>query len=189
MSIFDKLIVSDFKIQFPRFSPSYLTDVMFSVAKIYFKGDVVYFNGVFYQCTKDNTTTDPFDNTSWNIYNDSVLNYTQDSDIEEAYAEARVNFNEGLFVDEKTALKVFLFLAAHYLTIDFMNALGVNSIGIPTSKSVGSVSEGYTIPQWLNNDPALSVYSSTGYGIKYASLIRPYLIGNVMLFKGRTTIA
>ena len=189
MSIFDKLNVNDFKIQFPRFSPSYLTDVMYSVIRTYFKGDVVYFNDLFYQCTKDGTNTDPFDSTSWKVYNDSVLNYTQDSDIEEAFEEARVNFNENLFPDEKVALKVFLFLVAHYLTVDFMNAIGMNGIGIPTSKSVGSVSEGYAIPAWLNNDPALSVYSSTGYGIKYASLIRPYLIGNIMLFKGRTTVA
>ena len=84
---------------------------------------------------------------------------------------------------------VFLYLTAHYLTIDFNNAIGKNNIGILTSKSVGSVSEGYTIPNWLANSSALSVYASTGYGIKYASLIRPYLIGNVMLFKGATTIA
>lgn len=117
------------------------------------------------------------------------LNYTRDIDIENAFAEAKVNFNEGLFKDEQTALLAFLYLTAHYLTIDFNNAIGANKTGILTSKSVGSVSEGYTVPKWLNDSSALSVYSSTGYGIKYASLIRPLLIGNVMIFKGRTTLA
>ena len=73
--------------------------------------------------------------------------------------------------------------------MDFNNALGSNNIGITTSKSVGSVSEGYAIPAWLNNNEVLSTFASTGYGIKYASLIRPLLVGNVMLFKGGVTIA
>lgn len=189
MSIFDNLTVEDFKNQFPRFSPTYLTDVMYSIIKVYFKGDIVYCDDLFYQCTKDNTTTDPSDETSWILYNDSVLNYTQDTDIEEAFEEAKVNFNEDLFSDEKTALKIFLFLVAHYLTVDFQNALGGTSVGITTSKSVGSVSEGYTIPPWINDNPTLSMYATTGYGIKYCSLIKPFLVGNIMLFRGGTTIA
>lgn len=150
MSIFDKLTVKDFKKQFPRFTPTYLTD---------------------------------------DVPEEEELNYTRDDDILNAYQEAKVNFNEGLFPNEETALMVFLYLTAHYLTVDFNNALGVNNVGILTSKSVGSVSEGYSIPTWLMNSNALSPYATTGYGVKYASLIRPYLIGNVLLFNGATTIA
>lgn len=178
--------VSDFKTQFPRFSPSYLP-----VYKpgTYFLGDIVYYSDtvLFYKCKVANTTNLPTNTTDWELYNDSVLNYTQDADILEAIGEATVNFNEGLFPDEATAKRVFLFLVAHYLTVDFNIALGVNQIGITTSKSVGSVSESYTIPQWLLNNPALSSYATTGYGIKYASLIRPYLVGNVFIVKGATT--
>lgn len=189
MSIFDDLTIEDFKNQFPRFSPMYLTDAMYSVIKPYYKNNVVYFNDNFYICIVDTTNTDPTDTDSWRLYDDSVLNYTQDSDILNAYNEAKVNFNESLFAKKETALMVFLYLTAHYLTVDFNNAIGANNVGIPTSKSVGSVSEGYTIPKWLMDNAQLSVYSSTGYGIKYASLIKPYLIGNVMIFKGGPTVA
>lgn len=189
MSIFDTITAQNFKSQFPRFTPQYLSDVTYVNGKTYFKDNIVYYEGNFYICKKETTTNVPTNTSDWNIYDDSVLNYTQDNDILEAYAEAKVNFNESLFPDEATALKVFLFLAAHYLTVDFQNALGGTNIGIATSKSVGSVSEGYTIPQYIQNSPALSAYCTTGYGVKYASLMYPYIIGNVMLFRGGPTIA
>lgn len=177
--------VSDFKTHFPRFNPMYLPVY---AAGTYFKGDIVYYNTLFYECIATTTTNLPTDATDWKLYNDTVLNYTQDSDILEAFEEARINFNEGLFGDDSKALKTFLFLAAYYLTMDFMNALGANQIGILTSKSVGSVSEGYSIPGWLLNNPMLSMYASNGYGIKYATLIKPYLTGNFFIVKGRTTV-
>lgn len=189
MSIFDTITAQNLKTQFPRFTPQYLSDIIYSGDKTYFIDDIVYYETKFYKCIKQTTGNIPTNTTYWIIYNDSVLNYTQDSDILNAYNEAKVNFNESLFPDETTALMVFLYLAAHYLTVDFNNAIGANNIGIVTSKSVGSVSEGYTIPAYIMNNPALSVYANTGYGLKYASLLYPYLIGNVMLFKGRTTIA
>lgn len=189
MSIFDNLTTSLFKAQFPRFTPQYLSSIVYSNSKTYFKGDIVYFNNSFYICKAKTTTNDPTTTSDWDIYNDNALNYTQEEDILNAYNEAKVNFNENLFPDEETALMVFLYLTAHYLTVDFNNAIGNNNIGILTSKSVGSVSEGYSIPTWLNEDAALSVYASTGYGIKYASLIKPYKVGNIMLFKGGPTIA
>ena len=179
--------VSDFKAQFPRFTPEYLPVYK---AGTYFKGDIVYYadTALFYECKADSTTSLPTVTQDWKLYNDSVLNYTQDSDIQEAIQEASVNFNENLFADKTKAKLVFLFLVAHYLTVDFNIALGINQVGIATSKSVGSVSEGYTIPQWILNNNALAPYATTGYGIKYATLLRPYLIGNIMLFKGRSTV-
>jgi len=177
--------VTDFKTQFPRFTPMYLPVY---AEGTYFEGDIAYYNTLFYECIAESTQNLPTNTTDWKLYNDSVLNYTQDSDILEAFEEAKINFNEGLFPDDATRLKMFLFLAAHYLTMDFRNALGSNQIGIVTSKSVGSVSEGYSIPSWILNNPALSMYASTGYGIKYASLIKPYITGNVFIVRGRTTV-
>ena len=177
--------VEQFKAQFPRFSPMYLPE--YKYGKTYFQGDVVYYLDLFYKCKAISTINAPNNTTDWELYNDSVLNYTTDTDIEEAFEEANINFNSSLFGDCSKALTAFLFLAAHYLTIDFRNALGTNQIGLVTSKSVGSVSEGYTIPAWLTKSAALSVYASTGYGIKYATLLRPYLIGNVFVVKGSTT--
>lgn len=184
MAIIDTITVEDFKQQFPRFTPMYLP---IYTEKTYFKGDIVYYNNYFYECIVETTAELPTNTTDWHIINDDVLNYTQDSDIENAFQEAIINFNETLF-DDKDVKLLFLYLSAHYLTVDFNNALGNNNIGIMTSKSVGSVSQGYTIPKWISESSGLSVYASTGYGIKYASLIKPYLIGNVMLVQGATTI-
>ena len=182
------ITVSDFKAQFPRFTPMYLP--VYVADSTHFKGDIVYYSNtaLFYECLATTTTNAPTNTTDWKLYDDSVLNYTQDSDIQEAINEAFVNFNEGLFKDEATAKLVFLYLTAHYLTLDFNIALGNAQIGITTSKSVGSVSESYSIPQKLQDRPILAQYLTTSYGIKYASLIYPYLIGNFFIAKGTTTI-
>ncbi len=184
--LIDLITVDDFKNQFPRFSPMYLP--AYVEGATYFENDIVYFENQFYICIVESTTDDPTNAESWKLTNQSVLNYTQDADIENAFKEAYVNFNEGLFGDTDTAKMIFLYLTAHYLTVDFNNALGLNNVGIPTSKSVGSVSESYTIPQWLNQSAGLSMYATTGYGVKYATLIRPYLIGNVYIAKGSITV-
>ena len=182
-----QVTVLDFKAQFPRFSPMYLPNYVYG--KTYFKDDIVFYNNLFYKCKVNTSTNLPTNTTDWELYNDDVLNYTQDSDILDAIGEASINFNENLFEDCCKAKLVFLHLVAHYLTVDFRNALGVNQIGFTTSKSVGSVSEGYSIPRWILDNNALAPYATTGYGIKYATLLRPYLVGNIMLFKGRSTIA
>lgn len=179
--------VEAFKNQFPRFTPMYLPTYV--AGNTYVKGNIVYYNNQFYRCIVDSTENVPTDTNSWETYTDDVLNYTRDEDIQNAFLEAYVNFNPNLFgSDTYMAKLVFLYLTAHYLTMDMRNALGANQVGILLSKSVGSVSQGYTIPKWINDNASLSVYASTGYGIKYASLIRPYLIGNIMLVQGATTI-
>lgn len=175
------ITVEEFKTQFPRFTPEYLPVY---TSGTYFKDSVVYYEGLFYKVKVESTTNPPTNTTDWELYNDSVLNYTQDSDILNAMAEANVNFNEGLFPNEATAKLVFMYLVAHYLTVDFNNALGNGVIGIATSRSVGSVSESYTIPNWILNNAGLAPYATTGYGIKYATLIRPYLVGNFFVVKG-----
>lgn len=176
------ITVEEFKAQFPRFTPHYLP--VYINGKTYFKDDVVFYDEYFYKVKVANTNNLPTVQTDWELYNDTVLNYTQDTDITDAIEEASINFNCGLFPNKQTAKLVFMFLVAHYLTVDFMNAQGTNFAGIMTSRSVGSVSESYSIPQWIMNNSALAPYSTTGYGIKYCTLIRPYLIGNVFIVKG-----
>lgn len=158
--------------------------------KAYFTNDIVYYEPNFYQSLVDNNTELPTNTTNWQIINDSVNNYIQDSDIMRAFNEAVINFNVNLFTDQNSAIMVFLYLAAHYLVIDLNNAanpLAMGFMGFTQSKSVGSVSESYGIPQWMLNNQVLSAYAQTGYGRKYLSLIHPYLIGNVLFFPGRTT--
>jgi hypothetical protein len=122
--------VEQFKAQFPRFTPQFLSDIVYKNNTTYFKNNVVYYDGSFYICIVENTINDPSDTTDWKIYQDSVLNYTQDEDIQEAIQEASINFNKSLFGDCNKAKTAFGLLVAHYLTIDFNNATGVNNVGI-----------------------------------------------------------
>lgn len=187
MSILCKVTINDFKRQFPRFTPVYLPLYR---SKTYFENDIVYSGGKFYKCKVATTNAIPTTATDWELYNTNILNYTQDSDIENAMREAAINFNEGLFADDTTAVFVFLHLVAYYLTVDFQNAAGASTGGgLVQSKSVGSVSESYAIPQWMLANPVYGMYAQNGYGRKYLSLIQPRISGNVFVVKGATTSA
>ena len=183
-----EVTTDDFKKLFTRDFP-YLP--LYVEGKTYFKDDEVYFNSNFYKSLIDGNTTEPTDTTNWEIVKDSVDNYIQDSDIMRAFKEAKVNFNAGLFGDDDTIKMVFLYLAAHYLVIDLnnaMNPMAMGFMGFTQSKSVGSVSQSFALPDFVTKNAALSQYMQTGYGAKYVSLIYPYLVGNVLFFKGKTTI-
>lgn len=113
-----------------------------------------------------------------------------DYDIEKAYIEAKMNFNAGLFSYSEELKMSYLYLAAHYLVNDIQtSSAGVNSSGYfpVNSRSVGSVSESYSIPDWMLSDPVLGAFMTTRYGQKYLSLIRPLIIGNVQVYRGWTT--
>lgn len=184
-----KMIVTpeDFKSQFPRFTPVYLPLYTYQT---YFKDDIVYYGDKFYQCIKESTNNVPTNTTDWKQVKGNVLNYTQDSDIINAIQEASINFNEGLFEDECTAKMMFLYLVAFYLTVDFQNALNANGgAGLVQSKSVGSVSESYAIPQFFLNKPQFALFAQNGYGRKYLNMLLPYLTGNIILAKGATTFS
>lgn len=196
MASIDNISVEAFKALFNRdfpYLPVWVAD------KAYFKDDIVFETLNFYISLVDNNTTEPaldVANTAqnyshkWKLYNDSTDNYISDADIQRAFSEAKVNFNPNFFPDDATAEMVFYYLAAHYLVVDLnnaMNPLAYGFNGFTQSKSVGSVSESYGIPQWIMTNPILSQYAQTGYGRKYLSLIMPYLHGNVFLVLGRTT--
>lgn len=182
-----EVTTDDFKNLFARDFP-YLP--VYVEGKAYFKDDEVYYAPNFYKSLTDGNTTLPTDTTNWSLVNDSVDNYIQDSDILRAFNEAKVNFNAALFGDDDTVKMVFLYLAAHYLVIDLnnaMNPMAMGFMGFTQTKSVGSVSQSFALPDFVTRNAALSQYMQTGYGAKYVSLIYPYLVGNVVLIKGRTT--
>lgn len=187
MSCICNVTVEDFKALFSRDFP-YLPE--YNELKAYFKGDVVYYDNNFYKSLIDANLTAPSNTTNWALTNETTDNYIQDSDIERAFQEASVNFNAKLFPNCNTAEMVYCYLAAHYLVIDLNNAsnpLALGVMGFTQSKSVGSVSESYGIPQWIINSRTLGLYAQTGYGRKYLSLILPYLTGNFIFTPGRTT--
>lgn len=186
MASIDNITVQDFKNLFTRDFP-YLP--LYVDGKAYFTGDEVYVEPNFYTSLTDGNMTQP-PNEDWQLTNNSTDNYISDADIERAFTEARVNFNPNLFTDDATAIMVFCYVAAHYLVIDLNNAqnpLALGFMGFTQSKSVGSVSESYAVPQWMLNNPILSGYAQTGYGRKYLSLIQPYMVGNIIFTPGCTT--
>lgn len=121
--------------------------------------------------------------------NDGDYTGITSQDILKAFAEASMNFNYTLWDTEEEKKLGFLYLAAHYLVIDIQNSSqGINGRyeGIMSSKSVGSVSVGYTIPDWVMASPIYSLLSQSRYGMKYLSLIIPLMIGNIGVVKGAT---
>lgn len=178
----DNITVEDFKAIFTRDFP-YIP--FWQYGKTYFKGDIVYTDN-FYQSKIDGNTDEP-PSEDWTLYNDNVFNYISDEDISRAFVEAKINFNPQLFPSCETMRLVFCYLAAHYLVIDLNNAqnpLALGFMGFTQSKHVGSVSESFLIPSWVQTSKMLSPYMSTGYGQKYLSLIMPYLVGNIICTKG-----
>lgn len=119
----------------------------------------------------------------------------QDLDIENAYLDAQALFNQGLFGGcnsngGNTALiPAYLYLSAHCLALNIQAAsTGINSSGTGAfpvaSRSVGSVSESYMIPDSYKDDPILAQYTQTAYGQKYLALVLPFLRGNTVAVWG-----
>jgi hypothetical protein len=113
--------------------------------------------------------------------------YIMDSDIDSAIADALVNFNSDL---DDADHRVFLTLAAYWLVENIkLSSKGLSSQAkfLESSKSVGGVSVGYSIPDKFAKNPVLAGYMRNGYGQKYLSMILPYIVGNVDMQSGTTT--
>ncbi len=117
--------------------------------------------------------------------NNTVL----DSDISKAIAEAGVNFNEALFSDQNTYSIAYLYLTAHYLVMDLRastQGIAGDFPWLTNSKSVGSVSEGLAIPDFMLQNPMLSHFGKTYYGVKYLSLVFPRIVAPMFSTPGGT---
>ncbi len=112
-----------------------------------------------------------------------------DSDITKAMGESKFNFVARFFSSQENFNIGFYYLTAHYLVID----LRASSQGIAgqfswneSSKSVGSVSQSFSIPQRILDDPNFAWLTKTNYGAKYLMLIFPQLAGQMFSVCGRT---
>lgn len=182
---------ADFKTQFPRGFPYLPT---YDNTALYNAGDRVYYatTKLFYECTANGTTGElPTDIDFWDVLSGlSVDDYVQDSDIEAAFAEAKVTFNQGLFGDDAEIRLGYLYLTAHFLVNDLKTSRGgifaASVAGLMTSRSVGNVSEGYSVPEAYMKDPTLSFYAQSAYGMKYLAMVVPRLRGNMVVVRGAT---
>lgn len=187
-SIFETVTIEQFKEYYAR-DFSFLP--FFNPLKTYWSGDIVYWTDEnFYQSLTDNNNTTPNDTENWKKIKGSINDYITDADIMKAFAQALANANESFGRNCQEKIMLFLHLWAFYLVVDIQNASGgVNSsyAGLVASKSVDGVSESYNFPTWLMNSPLYSLYSSNGYGLKYLSLIMPYLACTVIFSRGGST--
>jgi len=122
-------------------------------------------------------------------YSDNIEEGVTDADIAKAFTQANFAINQNLFSTQADYTTAYMLLAAHYLVLDLrLAAQGLNSTyqWAVASKSVGSVSESYSIPSRFQNNPYLTMLSQTGYGGKYIELLLPLMSGNVLSIPGRT---
>lgn len=160
--------------------------------KTYWQGDTVYFADNFYQALSDDITgIEPTNTTYWKKVKGDKLNYITDEDIDKAFTQAYPNSNVMFGETCTEKINIYLHLVAFYLVFDIKNSSsGINSsfTGTLSSKSVGDVSESYAIPNWMMSDPMYSIFASNGYGLKYLSLIAPYMAVTLLFSRGGSTI-
>lgn len=119
---------------------------------------------------------------------DGDLSGITTQDILKAFKEASFVYNKELF-DESEQPVAFMYITAHYLVIDLKNSsMGLKGSfsGLMTNKSVGSVSVGYSLPNWIMDNPLYSLLAQTPYGVKYLSLVIARCVGNMGVVKGAT---
>ncbi len=165
--------------------------VLWSVADTYNIDNIVFYNitRLYYKALANGLIGIlPTDTNSW--INTPDLGYVLDEDINKAFDEACLVFNESLFSEtDETKKLAYLYLTAHYLVIDLKNAKNsgeVGSSGSVASRSVGNVSESYNIPKWMTDNETLAPLAQTSYGVKYYSLVKPRLIGSSFVVQGAT---
>lgn len=188
MNILNNVTIEQFKAFFHRDFP-FLP--LWECGKTYWSGDVVYCNNNFYQSTiDDNTNNNPLIQGVWQKVKGDIYSYVTDNDIQKAMSQAINNCNENFGDTLEEKVNIYLHLVAFYLVMDLKNAqTGINGgvAGAVTSTHVGDVSESYAIPQWMMTDPMYSMFAQNGYGLKYLSLIAPYLAITIMFSKGTST--
>lgn len=186
--IYKTVTVEQFKEYFFRdfsFLPLYVE------GKTYWIGDIVYFSDDnFYQSLTDDNTTEPTNTENWKKIKGNTNDYVTDADIERAMSQAYLNKNPRFGSNDEERINIYLHLIAFYLVMDMQNAsAGVGSayMGLVASRSVDGVSESYNFPQWLLNSPVYGIFASNGFGMKYLSLILPYISCTILFSPGRTT--
>jgi hypothetical protein len=178
---FPSITVQDFKNQFPR-GFKYLP--YWNPIKQYYIGDLAYYKDDYqdslFKALKDSIKIVPTNPDYWSAArNINKYDYVSDEDIENAFKEALMNFNSGLFNKDDIKLP-FLYLAAHYLDHDIKaGQKGGGMAGFLTSYAVGDVNVGLGIPTYYMNNPFYAFLGRSPYGIKYFSMIYLLLTGNV----------
>jgi hypothetical protein len=110
---------------------------------------------------------------------------TKVTDFDIATAQAKAlgfNMTQALFATQQAFSLAYGLLSAHYLC-ESLQASGVGLGGkaewLTNTKTVGNVSESFSIPDRILRSPYLSKLSKTTYGAQFLELVSPLLIGNM----------
>lgn len=112
-----------------------------------------------------------------------------DQDIANALIDAHVSINQDLWSSQQEFTNAFLNLAAHFMVSNLRassQGIGGQYAWLEASKSVGSVSESFSLPPRIAENPQMSMFAKTNYGAKYLMMILPYLTGASFIAPGIT---
>lgn len=160
----------------------------------YKEGDEVYCqdNKHFYISLCDDNTSALTNASCWQRIKDDMYNYILSEDVENSIRQAAaiIPDKETLQMPMETYRLALYYLSAHFLVdnIRTSNAGLASQINtVVTGKSVGSVSQQFGIPNQLLQDVMFAQFFTSQYGLKYVSLLMPYLRGQVCTIAGATT--
>lgn len=122
-------------------------------------------------------------------YGTDIATSVTDEDIARAFQETNVNFNQDLWGDQGSYNVGYLLLSAHMLVMNLRSSsqgLSGQFGWLQSGKSVGSVSESFSIPQRILDNPEFAILSKTTYGARYLALLLPQLAGQVYTVCGST---
>lgn len=122
-------------------------------------------------------------------YGNDINNTITDQDIQNSFAQVNFNINPALFPNQGSFNLGYLYIAAHFLVMNFRaSTQGINGQFnfLQASKGAGSVNESFSIPQMILDNPLLSMYTKTNYGMMFIQLIYPQLCGQMFVAMGTT---
>lgn len=122
-------------------------------------------------------------------YGTDIDTSVTDADIAKSFQLTNVNFNPALFADQGSYNVGYLLLSAHYLVMNLRaSSQGINGQFnfLQSNKSVGSVSEGFAIPDRIMQNPDWAMLTKTNYGAQFLQLVIPQLAGQVWIAYGST---
>lgn len=122
-------------------------------------------------------------------YGTDIETSVTDQDIVKAFIQTNSNIPQALFSGQSFYTNGYLNLSAHYLTLNLLtSSQGINGqySFLEQSKSVGSVSQSFAIPQRILDNPSLAFLLKTNYGALYLEMILPQLAGQMFIAYGST---
>lgn len=122
-------------------------------------------------------------------YGTDIDTSVTDTDIGKAFQLVNINVNQDLFSDQSSYSIGYLLLSAHYLVMNLRSSSqGISGQFnfLQQSKSVGSVSESFGIPERVMANPDWAILCKTNYGAQFLQLIIPQLSGQAFFVYGTT---